>query len=110
MPQAVQAQQQEESCLRIASEKTLRKQCQRQEDEEATTKGAKGMKGTRIVAVCVLAALTTCAAGTAPASAALPEYSGPFPKSVKSKSGPVVVETVSGLKATCTSGTNAGEV
>ena len=67
------------------------------------------MKRIRFFGLCVTAALAL-SVGAAPASAALPEYRGPFPKPFSSKSGVVVVETASGLRATCTSGTNIGEV
>jgi hypothetical protein len=67
------------------------------------------MKRLRSVAVCSVLALAMSAALAASASAALPEFSGPFPKRFKSKSGAVLVET-SGIKLTCTASTDTGEV
>jgi hypothetical protein len=68
------------------------------------------MKRTTMVGLCVTGALAIFSVAATSASAALPEYSGPFPKPITSKSGPIVIETVSGVKATCTRGTNTGEI
>ncbi len=44
------------------------------------------------------------------ATAALPEFSGPFPKVFTSKGSKISVETASRIKATCSAATNTGEV
>jgi len=68
------------------------------------------MKLIRIVGLCLVAVFAMSAVVAASASAALPEFSGPFPKPFKSKSGAVLIETASRVKARCKAGTNVGEV
>jgi hypothetical protein len=64
----------------------------------------------RIVGLCLMTAIGISATVSASASAALPEFSGPFPKSVTSKSGIAIIETVGGARASCQAGTNTGEI
>lgn len=64
----------------------------------------------RIIGLCLMAGIAGSAIVSASACAALPEFSGPFPKSVTSKSGIALIETVGGAKASCQAGTNTGEV
>lgn len=68
------------------------------------------MKRMSIAGLSLLAALAIGAAATASASAALPEFSGPFPKAFSGKGGTVAIETVGKVKATCTGSTTTGEV
>jgi hypothetical protein len=58
----------------------------------------------------LLAALAIGGPLAASASAALPEFSGPFPKGFTSKSGAVTVETVGGIKLTCTASADKGKI
>jgi hypothetical protein len=67
------------------------------------------MKRLRRLALCGLAALAMSAVAAASASAALPEFSGPFPKPYTSKGAKVVIET-SGIKLKCAASTDTGEV
>jgi antitoxin (DNA-binding transcriptional repressor) of toxin-antitoxin stability system len=67
------------------------------------------MKRLRSVAFCSVAALAVSAVVAGSASAALPEFSGPFPKPLKSKGGKALIETA-GVKLTCTALTDVGEV
>ncbi len=66
------------------------------------------MRAMRIWGLCLAAALTLSAAASA--SAALPEFSGPFPKPFGSKSGKAVLETVKKATVTCAADTNTGQV
>jgi hypothetical protein len=59
---------------------------------------------------CLLATFAIGAALAASASAALPEFSGPFPKPFTSTSSKSTLETVGKTKVTCTADTNTGEV
>jgi hypothetical protein len=68
------------------------------------------MKRIRMAGLCLVAVFAVSAVVAASASAALPEFSGPFPKPFTSKSGKVYVETVGKLRTTCTAGTNGGKV
>jgi len=68
------------------------------------------MKRFRMVSLCLAAMIAVPAVVSASASAALPEFSGPFPKPFKVKSGAFIVETVNRVKASCKAGTNAGEM
>jgi hypothetical protein len=67
------------------------------------------MKRLRSVAFCSVAVVAMSAVVAASASAALPEFGGPFPKPFKSKGGTAVIETA-GIKLTCTALTDVGEV
>jgi hypothetical protein len=64
----------------------------------------------RVVGLCLFAAFAIAAVASASASAALPEFGGPFPKPFTSKSKKSTFETVKGTKVTCTVDTNAGEI
>jgi hypothetical protein len=61
------------------------------------------------VAFCSFAALAMSVVVAASASAALPEFSGPFPKRFTSKGGAALIETA-GVKLTCTASTDVGEI
>lgn len=67
------------------------------------------MKRARRVVFCSVAALAMSAVVAASASAELPEFGGPFPKPFTSKGGAVLIET-GGIKLTCTSSTDTGEI
>jgi hypothetical protein len=67
------------------------------------------MRGLRSVAVCGVVAVAMSVVVAASASAALPEFSGPFPKPFKSNGGKVLIETA-GVKLTCTATTDTGEI
>lgn len=60
--------------------------------------------------LCLVTVFAVCAAVAASASAALPEFTGPFPKTFTSKSKASVLETVGKTKVKCTADTNAGEI
>jgi hypothetical protein len=64
----------------------------------------------RISVLCVAAVFTTGALLAASASAALPEFTGPFPKAFTANSGRVSLETVGKVKATCAASTQVGEM
>jgi hypothetical protein len=64
----------------------------------------------RIARLCIAAACAVGLATTASASAALPEFTGPFGKPFTSTITPTLVETVGGTKVTCKGGTDSGEV
>jgi hypothetical protein len=69
------------------------------------------MKHLRSVAVYSVAAVVTSAVLAASASAALPEFSGPFPKPFKSKSGTVIAEEEGGGgKLECAASEGTGEI
>jgi hypothetical protein len=68
------------------------------------------MKRVRVGGLCVIAVFALSAGTAASASAALPEFSPPFPKPFTSKSGTSVLETVTKVKLVCTGDTNEGEV
>ena len=63
----------------------------------------------RAVGLC-LAVFALGAIGVGSASAALPEFTGPFPKASTSTGTKISVETASKIKATCTSATDSGEI
>jgi hypothetical protein len=63
----------------------------------------------RITAACLVAAVAVGAA-TAASASALPEFTGPFPKTFTSTSKASLFETVSGTKTKCTADTNTGEI
>ena len=54
--------------------------------------------------------MLTVGAATAPVAAALPEFTGPFPKTFTSTSKASLLETVGGKKTKCTADTNLGEI
>ncbi len=56
------------------------------------------------------AVLAVGASGAVSASAALPEFSGPFGKTFTSKSGPSRLRAVGGKRVLCAADTNVGEV
>ncbi len=60
--------------------------------------------------LCVAAIGATTGAFTASASAALPEFSGPFGKTFTSTSGASRLRAVGGKRVLCTAGTNVGEI
>jgi hypothetical protein len=65
------------------------------------------MKRMSIAALCVVSVF---AASTATASAALPEFTGPFPKTFTASSKVTLLETVGGAKTKCTSDSAVGEL
>lgn len=65
------------------------------------------MRRMSIAALCVVAVL---AASTATASAVLPEFTGPFPKTFTVSSKANLLETVGGAKTKCTSDSAFGEL
>jgi hypothetical protein len=67
------------------------------------------MRQIRALGLCVLASLAFGAATTASASAALPEFSGSFPKAFTLKSKSSMLETVGKTKIKCASDTGEGE-
>lgn len=67
------------------------------------------MKRMRVVGVCLVAVLAVGAA-TATAASALPEFTGPFPKTFTSTSKASLFETVGGTKTKCTADTNTGAI
>jgi hypothetical protein len=62
------------------------------------------------IALCAVLASAVAASAVPVASAALPEFVGPLPQSFSSKIKASTLETVGGLKITCTAGTDAGQV
>jgi hypothetical protein len=63
------------------------------------------------VALCLLSLLAIGALGASAASAALPEFAGgPIPQPFSSTASKTTLETVGGVKLTCTSGTDSGKV
>ena len=68
------------------------------------------MRWTRTVELCLLATLALNAAAAAPAPAALPEFSGPFPKAFTSSSKGSILQTVSAVKVKCKADVTAGEI
>jgi hypothetical protein len=68
------------------------------------------MKRFKVVGSCLIAVIALSAAMAGSASAALPEFSGPFSKPFTSKSATSVLETVTKVKLVCTGDTNEGEV
>lgn len=63
----------------------------------------------KIVGLCLVATFASIISVSA-ASAALPEFLGPFPNAFASKSGKTTLETVTGLKVTCKGDVAKGEV
>jgi hypothetical protein len=69
------------------------------------------MKRLKVLGLALVAAFALSAVAVASASAALPEFEGPFPNKVKTgTSGAGTLETKGGSKITCTSDTFVGEV
>jgi hypothetical protein len=68
------------------------------------------MKRMSVAGLCLVAMFATSAATAVSASAALPEFSGPFSKTFTSTSKTSVLETVGGIAVTCTADTNSGEI
>jgi hypothetical protein len=68
------------------------------------------MTRARTLGLCCIAALALAAGVTASASAALPEFTGPFPTHFTSKSGKTLLETVKKAQITCAADTGSGEV
>jgi hypothetical protein len=64
----------------------------------------------RRLSLCVVLVGALGAIGVSQASAALPEFVGPTPLPFTSKLKASTLETVSGLKVTCTAGIDSGEV
>jgi hypothetical protein len=64
----------------------------------------------RIAGLCLVATLLTLIISVSAASAALPEFLGPFPNKFASKSGKTTLETVTGLKVVCKKDAATGEV
>lgn len=67
------------------------------------------MKRMRVMGVCLVAVLAVGAA-TATVASALPEFTGPFPKTFTSTSKASLFETVGGTKTKCTADTNTGAI
>jgi hypothetical protein len=63
------------------------------------------MQRLKVVRLVLLAAFAVSIVSVASASAALPEFTGPFPKTFTSTSGKGALETVGGKTVTCTSDT-----
>jgi hypothetical protein len=76
--------------------------CKREKEQD--------MKRLTMLSLCLAAMTAVPAVVSASASAALPEFGGPFPKPFKVNSGALLAETVSKIRATCKAGTNAGEL
>jgi hypothetical protein len=68
------------------------------------------MKRVNIGGLCVVAVFAMSAVLAASASAALPEFSPPFPKPFTSTSKTTLLQTVGGAKLTCAADTNVGEI
>ncbi len=68
------------------------------------------MKHLTRLSSCVVVALALGAATASAANASLPEFAGPTPLSFTSKLKAITLESVGGLKVTCTSGANSGQV
>jgi hypothetical protein len=68
------------------------------------------MKRITITGLCLAAMTLTSAVATTTASAALPEFSGPFSKTFTSTSGKTLLETVGKAKLVCGADTNLGEI
>ena len=68
------------------------------------------MKRIRMIGLCLVAVFAMSSLLAASASAALPEFSGPFPKADTAKSGKLHLETVGKIAANCTASTQTGEV
>jgi hypothetical protein len=68
------------------------------------------MKLLKVVRLGLAAGITVPLVLSASASASLPEFSGPFPKAFKTKTGAITIETVNKVKARCKAGTGEGEV
>lgn len=68
------------------------------------------MKHLRILGLAVAAVLALSAVAASGASAALPEFTGPFPKAFTSTSGKGTLETKAGRKVTCEADTNTGKI
>ena len=68
------------------------------------------MRRTTTLGLCWMAALALGATVTASASAALPEFGGPFPVPFTSKSGVTTLETVKKAVIRCAADTGVGEV
>jgi len=68
------------------------------------------MGRTRTFGLCCITMLALSATGAASASAALPEFTGPFPTPFTAKSGATTLETVKKATIRCTADKGAGEV
>src|SRR5581483_11264539 len=66
------------------------------------------MQRMKLVRLTLVAVFALSLSSVASASAALPEFKGPFPKSFTSTSGKGTLETVGGKTVTCTSDTTDG--
>jgi len=66
------------------------------------------MKRVGIIGICLAAVFALSAAASA--SAALPEFTGPFPKTFELKSGPTTLATSTGLKVKCSVARGEGKI
>ncbi len=64
----------------------------------------------RLIMLSLLAVFAFGALAAASASAALPEFEGPFPNTFTSKSGAGKLQTVGGQEVTCTADSNTGSI
>jgi hypothetical protein len=76
--------------------------CKREKEQD--------MKRLTMLSLCLAVMIAVPAVVSASASAALPEFSGPFPKPFKVTSGALLAETVNKVQARCKAGTNSGEI
>src|SRR5262249_44726420 len=79
-------------------------------DAGQSAKESSEMTRARKLGLCIAAVLAVSVAAASSASAALPEFVGPFPAPFTAKSGATVLETVKKAKITCLSDTGSGEV
>jgi hypothetical protein len=68
------------------------------------------MKRISITGLCLVSTFAISAVMAGSTSAALPEFTGPFPKTFTSTSKGSLLETVGGKKTKCTADTNFGEL
>ena len=68
------------------------------------------MKPTRLIGLCLLTTTLAAAVAAASASAALPEFTAPFPKTFTVASNGSLFETAKGTKVKCLSDVASGEV
>jgi hypothetical protein len=68
------------------------------------------MRRIRIAGLCVVAVIGTSATMVVPASAALPEFTAPFPKTFTSTSKGSLLETTGGKKTKCSADSSFGEI
>src|ERR1700680_1034994 len=78
--------------------------------QEPPQKESSDMTRVRTLGLCSIAMLALSAGVTASASAALPEFTGPFPTPFTSKSGITTLETVKKAVITCKADKGSGEV